>query len=84
MSARGFLLLGLLLLLMAAGCTDVDRTVHTLLSSGYQNIQITGYEPWGCGQGDSYSTGFIATNPTGQRVTGVVCCGLIKSCTVRF
>lgn len=32
----------------------------------------------------AFTTGFVATNPQGMRVEGVVCCGWLKSCTVRF
>lgn len=36
------------------------------------------------GEGDKYGKGFIATNPAGHQVEGIVCCGNWKSCTVRF
>lgn len=31
-----------------------------------------------------FQTGFVAKNPAGKRVEGVVCCGVLKACTVRF
>lgn len=44
-----------------------------------------GYKPFQCGEGDAFSTGFRATNPSGERVEGTVCCGRWrKGCTVRF
>jgi hypothetical protein len=66
------------------GCTDPERTRSTLEAQGFTDIQTGGYE-WGvCGEDDDYSTGFTATNLQGHRVSGVVCCGYYKGCTVRF
>lgn len=66
------------------GCSDEVASRETLRKSGFTDIEITGYKWNACGEDDTYSTGFIATNPTGQRVSGVVCCGIMKACTVRF
>lgn len=74
----------LVLALLIASCTDDSATLHTLNYAGYKNVQLTGWEPFACAGDDNFSTGFRATNPAGQRVEGVVCCGLLKSCTVRF
>lgn len=70
--------------LALSACTDDDATRRTLVSSGYTEIVVTGYEMFGCGKDDTYVTGFRAKNPNGVQVTGVVCCGVMKSCTVRF
>lgn len=69
---------------LLSACTAEADTVRTLKASGYSNISTTGFEMFACGEHDNFSTGFTATNPAGQRVSGVVCCGLLKSCTVRF
>jgi hypothetical protein len=74
--------LGLSLCLLA--CSDEGRTIRTLQQSGFTEITTTGYEPFSCGRDDDFSTGFKAKNPSGAVVTGVVCCGLMKGCTVRF
>lgn len=67
------------------GClTDDDRTRSTLQASGFSNVQPQGYSFFGCGDDDTFSTKFTATNPAGQQVSGVVCCGIGKGCTVRF
>ena len=72
-------------LMLFSGCTDDSNSVRTLRSAGYSNIKITGWEPFSCSEDDGFSTGFKATNPTGQTVTGVVCCGFVfKGCTIRF
>lgn len=65
-------------------CTDSERSVQTLEQAGFTDIQTTGYVVFACSDDDSYHTGFRAKNARGQPVTGVVCCGVFKSCTVRF
>jgi hypothetical protein len=72
------------LLAVLAGCSDAGRTQETLEKSGYHDIHVGGYAPFSCGQDDSFSTGFHAVNAAGQPVDGVVCCGVLKGCTVRF
>lgn len=67
------------------GCSDEESSRRTLQQAGYKNIRITGWEMWGCGEDDTYTTGFTAQNPAGQTVSGVVCCGSWgKGCTIRF
>lgn len=75
-----FFLIGLC---FSCGASE-ERSRAALEKSGYKDIEITGYSPFSCDEKDSFSTGFKATNPVGQRVEGVVCCGLLKNCTVRF
>lgn len=67
-----------------AGCTDDSGARRTLESSGYTDIQVGGWSPMACDEKDTFTNTFEATNPQGKRVHGVVCCGLLKSCTVRF
>jgi hypothetical protein len=73
-------------MVLTAACvgTDNDGSRRTLDAAGYSNIELTGYKWYGCGQDDSYHTAFSATNPAGKRVSGVVCCGMMKGCTIRF
>lgn len=73
-----------LLAVFTLGCTDESGSRTALVSAGYSNIHLTGYRWFGCGEDDGYHTGFTATNPAGVRVSGVVCCGLMKGCTIRF
>ena len=74
----------LLCVLAFSGCTAPDKSRETLRKSGYTDITITGFSAFSCSDSDTYSTGLSALNPAGQRVSGTVCCGLLKSCTVRF
>lgn len=76
--------LAIIVVLLLTGCTENDRATATLSKSGYKDINITGYDAFACGKDDWSSTKFIASNPLGQRVEGVVCCGAWKYCTVRF
>jgi hypothetical protein len=74
-----------ILALMGIGCSCEDSAKSTLRSHGFTNIRTTGWGgPLRCSDSDRFNTGFEATNPQGQRVSGVVCCGLFKNCTVRF
>lgn len=68
------------------GCTDPESSRDALQKAGYTDIQIKeGYQFLECGEDDTFATGFIATNPRGQRVEGTVCCGLLsKGCTIRY
>lgn len=65
-------------------CTAEDRSRRALEAQGFTQIDMTGYDMFSCGEDDTFSTGFIATNPNGNRVTGTVCCGWIKDCTIRW
>lgn len=74
----------LLLAALALSCTDEDRTRDTLRKSGFRDIHTGGFGWLECGEHDVFKTEFTATNGQGEVVTGVVCCGWLKSCTVRF
>jgi len=87
---EAFLALGLFCLLQAAiiafgsGCTSEGPARRALEDNGFTNIHLTGYS-WSCGRDDGTCTGFVATGPTGRRVTGSVGCGLVlKGCTIRL
>lgn len=71
-------------LFLVVGCTNPTGTKELLEKQGYTNIKITGYRPWMASDNDSYSTGFEATSPTGQKVTGAVTESWMKGKTVRF
>lgn len=74
-------------MLAAFSCTDDGAAFQTLRASGYTNIKLTGYSWLSCGKDDGTCTGFEATGPGGQRVTGAVGCGFwscSKACTVRI
>jgi len=65
------------------GVSCDSATVETLNKAGFTNAETTGWAPMSCGQ-DLLRTGFEATNAKGNRITGAVCCGVFKNCTIRF
>lgn len=71
--------------LSLSSCTDSSGTTEILTMQGYRNIEITGYRFFAGSKEDWYATGFRATAPNGQTVTGCVTRGLLfKGKTVRF
>lgn len=70
--------------LLSLSCTNESGSRRALEAQGFTEIQFTGHSWFTCGKEDSFSTGFRAKNPRGQQVSGTVCCGWLKSCTVRF
>lgn len=64
--------------------TDESGAQRALDASGYTSVRFTGYRWFMCGKDDTYSTGFEAVGPTGQRVTGSVCAGFWKGSTIRL
>lgn len=74
----------ILLLILFIGCTDANRTKKTLESSGFTDIETGGFNLFACGKDDNFATDFTAKNANGQKVSGTVCCGILKGCTVRF
>lgn len=67
-----------------AGTTSAEDAKATLLKSGFTSVQTGGVSYFECSDSDLPGREFVATNPAGQSVRGVVCCGLFKACTVRF
>lgn len=77
-----YLLLVILLPLLVS-CTDEPRSLRVLKEAGYSNVTLMGYAWWACSDSDTYSTSFTAKGPTGVPTQGAVCCGNMKSCTIR-
>ena len=71
------------LLFALSGCTNSEEAQRTLLDAGYSDVETRGHAAFRCGANDWSATYFEATNPAGRQVSGVVCCGLLKGCTIR-
>lgn len=71
-------------LIAPKACTQEEKTTRLLEQQGYTNITITGWRPSMAGKDESFSTGFEATSPNGQRVSGAVTGALLKGSTIRF
>jgi hypothetical protein len=62
---------------------DKDQIGRALAAEGCTSVNLTGYDPWGCSDSDTYSCGFTAVR-NGQKVKGVVCSGAWKGATIRY
>jgi len=69
--------------LVVSGCTDEDGSRRALKAMGFKSINLKGYAFFGCSEDDEFHTRFSAVNVNNEYVTGVVCCGFMKNCTVR-
>lgn len=69
---------------LCSACTDEDAARSALTKQGFTDINVGGYAFMSCSDDDTFKTKFSAKNPNGVRVDGVVCCGIMKSCTVRW
>ena len=67
-----------------SACYDAGSAERILANEGYTGVRTTGYAWFACDQHDTLATQFTATSAAGRRVTGAVCCGVIKNCTIRF
>lgn len=64
--------------------TDDAAALRVLEANGFTDVRFTGWKPFVCGQDDFVASGFDATGPTGIRVSGAVCGGVMKGYTIRF
>lgn len=72
------------LVLFLSACTAPEWTEEALRKQGFTDITVRGYDFFACGEDDAFATAFVARNTNGDYVDGTVCCGLFKSCTVRW
>ncbi len=75
--------IALVIALFVSACTQPNEATMALQDAGYTDIEIGGYDVFGCGRDDNYATNFVATSPSGARVRGVVCAGVFKGSTIR-
>lgn len=69
----------------SAGCTRPDASRRLLEAQGYTEVVAGGWALLDCSEDDWFRTKFRATSPTGVKVAGAVCSGLLfKNATVRF
>jgi hypothetical protein len=79
-----FVVLAVVFFFVGVGATTPEETTGVLQKSGFTDIHPGDAQYFGCSEGDKPGRSFVATNPQGQRVEGIVCCGVWKACTVRF
>ncbi len=83
---KSLILVGFLLSHMN-GCSNNDNPCHVASVYGFTNCQVTD-ESWashnhGCSDDDNKAYEITATNVRGANVNLVVCCGVMKACTLR-
>lgn len=78
------LIVVLFLAVLLSSCTRPNEAERVLSDSGYTNIEIGGYDFFGCGKDDTFATSFKAVSPSGTKVNGVVCSDFFKGNTIRF
>lgn len=79
------LILALCLGLALSACSNRTDAERALTAQGFTDIQTHGWSAFACADSDFYSTKFTATNPQGQRVSGVACSGwFFKNTTIRW
>ncbi len=78
------LFIAAVLALPLLACTNEEKARSVLDKQGFTEVTFTGYAFSACSEDDVSHTGFRAKNPQGKEVEGVVCCGWLKSCTVRW
>ena len=53
-------------------------------ASGIASPEIEGWAWFACSEDDTFSYKVSGTNVRGDDITATVCCGIVKSCTVRY
>lgn len=77
----------MLSIIVFTGCTsnsDFNKGKKQLEHQGYTEIKNTGYIMFCCDPKDNFSSGFIATDKSGDEVEGCICSGFLKGITIRF
>lgn len=64
--------------------TDPQRAQETLTAFGFTDARIGDYSWFTCGDDYWSSTAFTAKAPSGVTVSGAVCCGIWKGCSVKL
>lgn len=74
----------LVALSLGAACTAPLDAQRVLEDQGMTDVTTGGYALWQCSEDDTFATKFEATAPSGRRVSGAVCQGLMKGSTIRY
>lgn len=73
-----------ILAMFFCGCTSPGASWNALDDMGFKEIETGGYDLFACGKDYVFHTKFKAKNPNGKIVSGVVCCGWLKGCSIKF
>lgn len=76
--------LRLLAFALLCGCAaDPEQARRALAAAGLTDVRLGNYPFFVCGDEDSFNSAFTARARDGRPVSGAVCCGWLKGCTVR-
>ena len=78
-------MIGVLLFVFIRGFSTsrIDAEI-AVSAAGHTAGEVKSWAWLACSKDDLYNWHFIAKNSQGNQISGVVCCGLLKSCTVRY
>jgi hypothetical protein len=63
---------------------DFNKGKRQLEMQGYSDVVNTGYTVFCCDEKDTFSTGFLCKDKSGNYVKGCFCSSPIKGITIRF
>jgi hypothetical protein len=82
---RFFTLLLVLFGVSMIGCAPSnEKALSVLTGAGYTEVKLGGFPFFSCSEDDDFNVSFVGVGPSGVKVTGAVCCGLLKNCTIRL
>ncbi len=61
-----------------------ERMQKVFDAYGFTNAKVGDHSWFGCGNDYTYSHEFTAVSPRGVEVSGTICCGISKGCTLKF
>jgi hypothetical protein len=77
--------LGLAISMPLGAWDDPVESAAALKKAGFGKVEVgEDHKLFKCGTSDVSALAFTANNPVGNRVSGIVCCGWWKGCTIRF
>ncbi len=63
---------------------STERVQKVFDAYGFTNAKVGDRSWFGCGNDYTYSHEFTAVSPRGVEVSGTICCGISKGCTLKF
>jgi len=75
---------GLVCLFLAGCAAPEDQALRALEAVGLRHPKLGLYPFFACSEDDTFNSKFTAYTREGKKITGAVCCGWVKNCTVRF
>lgn len=70
--------------LCGACSADAGKAMRALGATSLTEVRLGSYPYFQCGTGDVFNSAFSAVDTHGAPVSGAVCCGWFKGCTVRL